>query len=301
MLGIVGDSAAGKTTFSAGVMRLLGPERVGVICTDDYHRYDRQQRSRLGITPLHPDCNHLDIMRQHITLLARGEPVLKPVYDHATGTFAAPEYVGPTPFMVAEGLLGFSSKSLRDCFTVKVFLAPPEELRRAWKISRDCSRRGYRPEQVVEELARREHDSAAFIRPQRGFSDVVISFEPAGAAADGAHLNLTMFLRPTISHRDITAMVEKAIADGCGSVALSLGRDEGSPVDIVEVSADIPADETERIAELLWNGMRFDHHLAPADIGGFVEGNRACHSDTLAVAQLFVAYHLLSAAAAGLG
>ena len=28
MLGIVGDSAAGKTTLSAGLTRVLGPERV---------------------------------------------------------------------------------------------------------------------------------------------------------------------------------------------------------------------------------------------------------------------------------
>ena len=41
MLGVVGDSAAGKTTLTAGLVRALGAERVSVICTDDYHRYDR--------------------------------------------------------------------------------------------------------------------------------------------------------------------------------------------------------------------------------------------------------------------
>jgi len=51
MLGIVGDSAAGKTTITAGLVRALGAERVSVICTDDYHRYDRAQRAERGITP----------------------------------------------------------------------------------------------------------------------------------------------------------------------------------------------------------------------------------------------------------
>jgi len=52
ILGIVGDSAAGKTTLTKGVAQVLGEENVTVICTDDYHRYDRRQRAELGITPL---------------------------------------------------------------------------------------------------------------------------------------------------------------------------------------------------------------------------------------------------------
>ena len=39
MLGIVGDSAAGKTTLTAGIAQILGPDRVAIICTDDYHKY----------------------------------------------------------------------------------------------------------------------------------------------------------------------------------------------------------------------------------------------------------------------
>ncbi|MGL4620237.1 MAG: zeta toxin family protein, partial [Chroococcidiopsis sp.] len=44
VLGIVGDSAAGKTTLTKGIAQVLGEENVTVICTDDYHRYDRVQR-----------------------------------------------------------------------------------------------------------------------------------------------------------------------------------------------------------------------------------------------------------------
>ena len=50
---------------------------------------------------------------------------------------------------------------------MRVFLAPPEELRRRWKVQRDCSRRGYTTDQVLEELDRREADSETFIRPQQ--------------------------------------------------------------------------------------------------------------------------------------
>lgn len=298
MLAIVGDSAAGKTTFTEGIVRLLGEGRVTMVCTDDYHRYDREKRKELGITPLHPDCNHTDVMAQHLRLLAAGEPILKPVYDHTTGTFGPPEYVAPRQFTLVEGLLALLTKPMRDCFTVKVFLDPPEELRRRWKIERDCAKRGYRPEEVLRELERRESDSAAFIRPQREHAAHVVRFEPPNGRLDSAHLSMHMILRPTISHRDLTEMAERACADGCPSIRLELGRDAGSPVDFLHVAADISEEETAHIESLLWERMDFEHHLERADIGMFVEGNRLRHSDSLAIAQLFIAYHLLNAAAA---
>jgi phosphoribulokinase len=297
MLAIVGDSAAGKTTFTEGVVGLLGDERVAMLCTDDYHRYDRVQRRELDVTPLDPEGNYMDVMSQHVRLLAAGEPILKPVYDHSNGSFAPPEYVVARQFMVVEGLLGLTAKPMRDCFAVKVFLDPPEDLRRGWKINRDCAKRGYTPEQVLEDLERRESDSAAFIRPQREFADIVVRFEPPNGVVDSSHLSMRMVLRPIISHRDLTELAAKACSDGCESIQLELGRDEGHPVDLLYVSADISPDETAHVESLLWDRMDFDHHLERDDIGTFVEGNRRRHSDCLAIAQLFITYHLLNAAA----
>jgi phosphoribulokinase len=298
MLGVVGDSAAGKTTFTEGIVRLLGEERCAVICTDDYHRYDRAERKELDITPLHPECNHTDIMEQHLGLLAAGEPILKPVYDHSTGTFAPPELVVPKQFTVVEGLLAFHTKPMRDAFAVKVYLDPPEVLRRHWKVARDCAKRGYQPEEVLRELDRREPDSAEFIRPQREYAAHVVRFEPPNGVLDSARLSMRMVLRPTISHRDLIEVAEKATTVDSSAIRLELGRDAGSPVDFLSVLADISHEETSHVEELLWERMDFDHHLQRADIGTFLEGNRERHSDSLAIAQLFIAYHLLSAASA---
>ena len=52
-----------------------------------------------------------------------------------------PAYVKPSTFLVMEGLLNFHTETLRSLHDVRVALAPPEELRRAWKVKRDCSRR----------------------------------------------------------------------------------------------------------------------------------------------------------------
>jgi hypothetical protein len=57
LLGLAGDSASGKSTLSRGVEYVLGLRRVARLCTDDYHRFDRADRARLGVTPLDPAAN----------------------------------------------------------------------------------------------------------------------------------------------------------------------------------------------------------------------------------------------------
>ena len=138
ILGVVGDSAAGKTTITRGLVRVLGEDNVAHICTDDYHRYDRKQRGELGVTPLHPDCNHLDIIAQHLVHIRNGDPILKPVYRHSDGTFGPPVYLAPQRFVIVEGLLGYHTPAMCDCYDIRVFLDPPETLRRRWKVVRDC-------------------------------------------------------------------------------------------------------------------------------------------------------------------
>jgi len=194
ILGVVGDSAAGKTTITRGLVRVLGEHAVTHACTDDYHRYDRKQRAELSITPLHPDCNYLEVMAQDLRHLRNGEPILKPVYRHTDGTFAPPVYVEPHGFAIVEGLLGYHTQPMRDCYDVRVFLAPPEDLRRKWKVQRDCSRRGYTTDEVLAELDRREPDSAAFIRPQERHADMVVSFMP-GDSSDPDRLDAELILR----------------------------------------------------------------------------------------------------------
>src|ERR1700733_12987466 len=137
MLAIAGDSAAGKTTLARGLIGALGRERSTSICVDDYHRFDRQERKGQPVSVLHPDSNYVEIMEQHLQLLAVGEPILKPVYDHSTGLLARPVLVQPRELVIVEGLLPLHTKLSRACFDVTVYLDPPEDIRREWKLKRD--------------------------------------------------------------------------------------------------------------------------------------------------------------------
>lgn len=299
ILGIVGDSAAGKTTLTRGIAQVMGAENVTVICTDDYHRYDRQQRAEIGITALHPDCNYLDIMQQHLSLLRTGQPILKPVYSHKTGTFEPPQYIKPAQFVVVEGLLGYSTRAARDCYDVKVYLAPPEELRAQWKVKRDTLKRGYSEAQVMEELQKREPDSDAFIRPQRQYADLVVTFYPSTNEADetNSHLNVRLVLRPTIPHPDFTKLLSHSSFVDNPAVRLDLDRDMGKPVDVLEVDGHATKEQVHDIEKLICSDTpelsafcSFDGNAELGKLTGTT--GETLQSYPLAITQLLIAYHL---------
>jgi phosphoribulokinase len=297
LLGIVGDSAAGKTTITRGLTRLLGPERVTHLCTDDYHKYDRSERLRLNITPLHPDCNFLDILELHLERAHYGQPMLKPVYDHSTGSLVRPEYVEPREFVIVEGLLGFHTAAMRQFYDVKVFLDPPEDMRRLWKIKRDTAKRGYIPEQVVTELERREPDSRDFIRPQREFADIVVRFYPeSGVGSDQAdgHLNVHLVLRPTIPHPDLTYLASPGDRRA-GAIRLELGRDGGRPVDFLQIDGGVSREQATQLERAIWKHLPDLRPLRADQFGDYNDGSEVRHSDPLALTQLLITYHLLRA------
>lgn len=303
LLGIVGDSAAGKTTLTKGIAQVLGEDSVTVICTDDYHRYDRKQRAEMGISALHPDCNYLDIIQQHLGLLRTGQPILKPIYNHDTGMFDAPEYIQPKRFVIVEGLLSYSTRIARDSFDVKVYLAPPEDIRSQWKIKRDTRKRGYTEEQVIEQLRKREPDSEQFIRPQRQWSDIVVSFYPPQDRTEENDLllNVRLVLRPTIPHPDFTGILEPGRSHLSSAIRLELDRDMNKPVDVLEVDGHANSEQVKELEKILCNDVpylgKFCSLEGNDEIGKLVgTTGEILQSYPLALTQLLITYHMLKAA-----
>jgi phosphoribulokinase len=299
MLGVVGDSATGKTTLTAGIAKILGKDRVTTICTDDYHKYDRVERKELPFTPLHPDCNYMDIIEQHLKLLADGEPILKPIYNHSHGTLDRPVLVTPEEYMVVEGLFGFYTKPMRDCFDVKVFLDPPEDVRRAWKIKRDVGKRNYTEEQVDADLAKREPESEAYIRPQRAHADIVVRFYPPGPDldVDASHYNVKLVLRPTLPHPYLAEIASATRTAKYEPIRFSLARDRGQPVDVLEIDGTVPDEVAASAEQIIWEKMHKDGKLDANAIGLFAEGDQQRVSGPLGLTQLLIVFQLQSARA----
>jgi phosphoribulokinase len=234
----------------------------------------------------------MDIMAQHLLLLRRGEAILKPVYRHADGSFGPPVYLRPGRFLIVEGLLGYHTDTLRDCFDIRVFLDPPESLRRRWKVVRDCSRRGYTTNEVLDELDRREPDSDQYIRPQRQHADMVVRFSPPAGCdndSDATHLDAHLLLRPGLPHPDLSDVV------GDDERGLSLvGTNDEQDLRVPGLLEPATALELE---ERIWEHMHFASHLRSERLGEFTIGTDLHRSDSLAIVQLLVLYHLVTARA----
>ena len=289
MLSIAGDSGSGKTTITRGVVRVLGEDKVTHFCADDYHRYDRRQRAERGITPLDPECNYLDVLACDVRHLRQNEAILKPVYQHSNGTFGPPVYMAPARFVIAEGLLINHTAELQDMFDIRVYLNPPEELRRRWKVARDCSRRGYSTDQVLSELDRRERDSEAFIRPQRYYADMVISFRPS-STPNPERLDAHLFLRDSLPLPDLAG----AVGDG-SVVDLTLTEQPGEQE--LCIPGTITPGRAADLEEAIWDQMHFASHLRKQRLGEFTIGSDLFRSDSLALTQLLLLYHLVTARA----
>ncbi len=297
ILGVVGDSATGKSTLCKGIADILGRDRVAVICTDDYHSQSRIERAESGMSALDPKGNYMDIIEQHLELLREGKPILKPVYNHDHGTLDRPDYIEPKQYIIVEGLLGYTTRRMRECYDVKIYLDPDEDLRVDWKLNRDIKDRGYTREEVIKSLEKRKDDSVAFIRNQRTFADMIISFsKPENTAiGDYRHLNAKHILRPTLPHPDFTPIMNSG---GTSSgIHLELSRDlDGKPVDVLDLNGKISDKRAKTLEDLLWKLIPEASHLRN-NIGTIDSGNNnQVTSHPLALTQLLVSYHMVKAA-----
>jgi phosphoribulokinase len=179
----------------------------------------------------------------------------------------------------------------RACFDLTVYLDPPEVIRRRWKVQRDVANRGYSEGDVVGELARREPESATYIRPQRAHADIVVRFAPIAERGETVDdpLSAYVMLRPTVAHPDLSAVISE---DTRKAAHLKLLRDEdGKPVDALHVHAYAERDLTDRVERALWRALHEPQPL-PTGLGRIGSGGR---SEPLAVVQLLLLFHLFQA------
>jgi phosphoribulokinase len=294
LLGLAGDSASGKSTLSHGVEYVLGVERVGRVCTDDYHRYDRAARAEMGVTPLAPEANRLDLMAEHLRMLAGGLAVTKPTYDHHTGSFGVEERIEPGEIVIVEGLLPLADRGTRDAIDVAVFLEPEEDLRHRWKLERDVFERGYSPKQVVDELKRREADAVQYIRPQRDYADVVVRFHRRTGAEDDEHLSARLIVRPTLPFPGLRELLGDLRKRGVEPIRWSTRTDRRGPMSVLDIDGNCPPEVGAEIEEVLWGTLHPDDRLQRDRIGAVRKpGADPARSESLALAQLLIVTQLV--------
>ena len=178
IVGVAGDSGAGKDTFADAITGLFGEHSVVKLSGDDYHLWDRQKPMWQVMTHLNPMANNLEGFCNDLLSLTDGKSVLCRHYDHRKGRRSKPFQIESNDFIIASGLHALYLPALRECYNLKIYLDIDEGLRRYFKLKRDVQQRGHTAEQVLNSFEKRDRDSERFIRPQSNHADLILSLQP---------------------------------------------------------------------------------------------------------------------------
>lgn len=176
-IGIGGDSAVGKSTLLKDLKSMFG-SRLLDLEGDADHRWDRTHDSWNNMTHLNPRANHLHRQMEDILSLKRGRAVHRNDYDHFEGRFTEPRKIEAAEYIVLSGLHPFYLPKMRKILDLKIYLDTEESLRRHWKVLRDTSKRGYSETKVLAQMQAREEDALKYIKPQKNYADLIISYFP---------------------------------------------------------------------------------------------------------------------------
>lgn len=253
VVGVAGDSGAGKDTFTDAIAGLFGAHSVVKLSGDDYHLWDRQKPMWQVMTHLNPMANDLEGFCNDLVSLTDGKGVISRHYDHQTGRMSKPFQIESNDFIIASGLHALYLPILRKCYNLKIYLEIDEGLRRHFKLKRDVQQRGHTVERVLGSFEKREPDSERFIRPQSNHADLILSLQPIHSRMledlDNKHpLRLKLVVETKNGFNELS--IHRVLVGVCGlHVDIVIGND-GAEVKM-SIEGEVSAADVAMAAEIL--------------------------------------------------
>ena len=253
VIGIAGDSGAGKDTFADAITGLFGGHSVVKLSGDDYHLWDRQKPMWQVMTHLNPVANDLEGFCRDLVSLTNGKSIQSKNYDHQTGKISKPFQITSNDFIIASGLHALYLPILRDCYSLRIYLDIDEGLRRYFKLKRDVSQRGHTVDRVLTSFEKREPDSERFIRPQSTFADLTLALQPIHPrmleSLDGKHpLRLKLIVKTRHGFNELS--LNRILVGVCGLHVDIVVSDDCAEVQIT-IEGEISAADIELAAKML--------------------------------------------------
>lgn len=253
VVGIAGDSGAGKDTLADAISGLFGNHSVVKLSGDDYHLWDRQKPMWQVMTHLNPMANDLEGFCNDLISLTDGKNIHSRHYDHQTGKMSRPFRIASNDIIIASGLHALYLPILRECYNLKIYLNIDEGLRRYLKIRRDVHERGHTLEKVLNSFNKRESDSERFIRPQLGFADLALSLQPIHPRMLenlGSKQPLRLKLVVTTRHGFNELSLSRVLVGVCGLHVDIVVSDDGTEI-LISIEGETSAADIELAAKIL--------------------------------------------------
>lgn len=177
-IGVAGGSGSGKSTVVAALVEAVGPENVALLPHDAYYRpYSElpiNDRRRLNWD--HPDRLETELLVQHLSDLAAGTAIERPVYDFNTySRQSQTEHVEPRAVVILDGILILTEPKLRDLLDIKVFVDTDADIRFIRRLRRDIVERGRELSSVIEQYLKTVRPMHLdFVEPSKRYADLII-------------------------------------------------------------------------------------------------------------------------------
>ena len=253
VIGVAGDSGAGKDTFSNAIAGLFGAHSIAAISGDDYHLWDRHQPMWQVMTHINPAANDLESFAKNLISLADGRSIKACHYDHDSGKMSRPFTVNTNDIIIASGLHALYLPILRECYDLSIYLDIDEELRTYFKIQRDVNKRGYTIERVLDALAKRKPDSEKFIHPQAAFADLIFSLRPihSGALLNASETNPPRLKLIVRSRHGFNELSLKRILIGVCGLHVDMSTNHDASEAEISIEGEASAEDIQMAAKLI--------------------------------------------------
>jgi uridine kinase len=255
MLGVAGDSGAGKDTYANALVDVFGTHSAMNLSGDDYHKYDRGRTVWDMQTHLNPAANNLEDFAADIRRLRAGQSVLKRHYDHGSGKLSRSKKERARDFVIVSGLHAFFSPRQQALFDMRVFLNIDEQLRRHFKVGRDTLERGKGLDETLAAIEKRRPDFERFVEPQRSHADLVLSLLPETQLPDDYQpVDVTYALRVQFAAGSNEESLIRFLVGVLGVAVYDESDYEKGQINIV-ISGDLSADDVAFAVESLCGDM----------------------------------------------
>jgi uridine kinase len=253
VIGIAGDTCAGKETFSNALEGLFGSHSVTRLSSNNYHRWDSQKPIWQVMTNLNPMSNDLENFANDLVSLTDGKPIFSRRYDNQTGKASHPLQIYSNDFIIASGLHALYLPILRSCYNLSIYLDIDESLRHHFMLQRDVNQREQTEERVRTLFEKEGQDTIQFIRPQIAHADLVLSLQPIHPrildGANGKHpLRLKLLARSKHGLNELS--LTRVLVGMCGlHVDMSVSND-ASEVELI-IEGEATAEDIELAVNIL--------------------------------------------------
>jgi len=151
VIGIAGCSGSGKTTLAAELAIQLDATLFPLdLYYRDLSQFPLDSRHKRNFD--HPDSLESELIIEHVSGLASGRPIQRPVYDFKTHSRVPNSFdtITPAAVVIVEGILALHYPELVPLYTFSIYVNAPDDVCLTRRIHRDMRERG-RTEQSVRD------------------------------------------------------------------------------------------------------------------------------------------------------